>query len=289
VHPDRAKQELIMQGWRNQPGMPRLNQMAANMGASRQYLHSYKNLEIACREATLVTCSTPRLQRVYAAHGRGRVLYNCLAEHYYGHDRTDSPNVVWPASIHSHPNDPPVVGNGLARALRETGVSFTFFGEPVLERGFGPDKSTVTVGSRFNLPFEPTPGGIIDLPEWPRTLAGMGIAVIPLADTTFNYSKSWLKGQECNAAGLPWIASPRVEYRRLHDLGCGVLADSPVEWYRALRNLIRSESMRAELSEAGRAVAEQWRLRDNAWLWWEAWSDALAIQRGDHAAKAAAG
>ena len=47
-------------------------------------LHSWHNLAAACRNATLVTVSTPALLDVYARHGRGAVLPNYLPDMYYG-------------------------------------------------------------------------------------------------------------------------------------------------------------------------------------------------------------
>jgi hypothetical protein len=75
------------------------------------------------------------------------------------------------------------------------------------------------------------------------------------------------------------VASPRAEYQRLHALGAGVLADRPRAWHRELRRLRESPALRAEMSEAGRAVAAQLRLRDNAWRWHEAWSRAYEMQQ----------
>jgi hypothetical protein len=79
--------------------------------------------------------------------------------------------------------------------------------------------------------------------------------------------------------GVPWVGSPRVEYQRLHDMGCGVLADKPSDWYKKLTALRKSVMWRAELSEAGQDVARQLRLKDHVWKLWESWADALAIER----------
>jgi hypothetical protein len=274
-HPQRHREELAAAGWKQ----PRLKMMTANLNATRPYHHSWLNLEQACRDATLVTMSTPRLLRHYAAHGRGRVLHNYLADHYYGHDRADSPNIGWPASIHSHPNDPAVLGNALQRVLRETGVTFTVFGETTLDLPGPPTGRITTVGKRFGLDREPASGGIIDIDDWPAALAKLGIAVCPLADTTFNQSKSWLKPLELCAVGVPWVASPRAEYRRLLDLAAadtapGLLADKTADWYRTLRLLIRDDTARAEISHAGRELAASMRLTDHAWKYLEAWNDA---------------
>lgn len=231
------------------------------------HMHSWLNLTSACNAATMVTVSTPSLLRKYAIHGRGRVLPNYLADCYYDVPHEDSDEIVWPASGHSHPNDPHEVGPAVARLVRE-GARFTTYGVPeVSARLFG-----------LEAPTHEMPGDI-HVTEWAQAIAQHGIGIAPLADTKFNHSKSWLKPLELSAVGVPWVGSPRAEYQRLHDLGCGLLVDKPRRWYATLDRLRKDEVERKELGAAGRAVAETLRLRDHAWRWAEAWSDAAALQR----------
>lgn len=227
--------------------------------------HSWHNLALACREATLVTVSTPALLDVYARHGRGYVLPNYLPDQYYGLPRVDSDVVGWPGSFHSHPNDPEVVGGSVARLVEE-GAEFVMRGD------------STGAGRAFGLAEDPSGAGV-PIEEWPRAVASLGVGIAPLADTKFNRSKSWLKPLEMSAAGVPWVASPRAEYRRLHALGAGVLADRPRVWYRELKRLRESAALRQELSEAGRVVAEGLRLGGNSWRWQEAWSRAYEMQQ----------
>jgi hypothetical protein len=234
-------------------------------GGREVHRHSWRNLAAACRDATLVTVSTPALLDVYARHGRGHVLPNYLPDMYYGLPRTDSDTIGWPGSFHSHPNDPEVVGGAVARLVDE-GASFVMRGDPT------------GAGKALGLAADP-PGGAVPIEEWPRAVAELGIGIAPLADTKFNAAKSWLKPLEMSAAGVPWVASPRAEYARLHKMGAGILADRPRVWYRELKRLRESAALRAELSEAGRAVAEQLRLRDHAWRWAEAWQRAYEVQQ----------
>lgn len=231
----------------------------------RKHLHSWRNLAAACRDASLVTVSTPALLDVYARHGRGQVLFNYLPDHYYGLPREDSDVIGWPGSYHSHPNDPEVVGGAVARLVDE-GASFVMRGD------------STGAGKAFGLAQDP-PGGGVPIEEWPSAVASLGIGIAPLADTKFNMSKSHLKPMELSACGVPWVASPRAEYKRLHAMGAGVLADRPRTWYRELKRLRESAALRQEMSEAGRAVAEQLRLSQHAWRWNEAWTRAYEIEQ----------
>lgn len=138
-------------------------------------LHSWHNLALACRNASLVTVSTPALLDVYARHGRGHVLPNYLPDMYYGIERQDSDVVGWPGSFHSHPNDPEVVGGAVARLVDE-GATFVMRGDPT------------GAGRAFGLAADP-PGGGVAIEEWPAAVASLGIGIAPLADTKFNAAK----------------------------------------------------------------------------------------------------
>lgn len=243
-------------------------------------LHSWDNLKRACRDATMVTVSTPALLDVYARHGRGRVLHNYLPDHYYGLPRTDSDVIGWPAALQSHPDDPSAVGAAVARLSDRPGA-FRVVGGPT------------GAGAAFGLSADP-PGLLapVDLMDWPGAVAELGIGIAPLADTRFNACKSWLKPLEMSALGVPWVASPRTEYERLYRHGLmqgyvmGALADNSRRWYKELVRLRDSSALREERSEAGRQVAETMRLRDHAWRWIETWDDALRLQRSTQAASA---
>jgi len=229
--------------------------------------HSWRHLQTACRDATLVTVSTAALLDRYG-YGHGRLLPNRLPDAYYGLCRADSDVIGWPAALQTHPDDPTAVGPAVAR-LVAAGATFRVVGFPAgVGRAFGmPDW-------RGDETCRPVP-----LEEYPAAVARIGIGIAPLADTRFNAAKSALKILEMSACGVPWVASPRVEYRKLHTEGAGLLADRPKDWYRLLRDLRNNPARRAELSEAGRAVAENHRLRDHAWRWLEAWADALRLER----------
>lgn len=227
--------------------------------------HSWRHLQYACQNATLVTVSTSALLDVYAAHGRGHLLLNYLPHTYDNIPHTDSDVIGWPASYHSHPNDPIVVGGSIARLVSE-GKSFKMAGD------------ASGAGKAFGLENDPE-GKPCSVEEWPYAVASFGIGIAPLADTKFNRSKSWLKPLEMSAAGVPWVASPRAEYLRLHALGAGLLADRPRVWHRVLKSLSESSQQRSELSAAGREVARSLRLADHAWRWLEAWERAYKIQK----------
>jgi hypothetical protein len=248
------------------------NQWRVNRKSGEFSRNSWHHLVAACREATTVTVSTPALLDIYATRGQGKVIFNHLPAHYFGVDHEDSDRIGWPASLISHPDDPSALGGAMARLCADP-ADFHIVGDPT------------GCGVAFGLARDPS--GItrqISLTEWPHRVAELGIGIAPLADTRFNRCKSWLKPMELSALGVPWVASPRAEYERLHRKGVGVLADTPRRWHRALKRLQESPALRAEQSAAGREVAEGYRLEANAWRWLEAWHGAYDLERhGDRA------
>lgn len=244
------------------------NEYTAAPGAREPVRQSWQHLVTACRSATLVTVSTPALLGRYARHGRGRVIFNYLPDLYYKIPHTDSDLLGWPAALVSHPDDPSATGGAVARLVSE-GARFTVTGDPA------------GCGTAFGMPQDPAGvSGNVSVTEWPKRVSEIGIGIAPLADTRFNRSKSWLKPLEMSALGIPWVASPRAEYARLNRRGAGVLAERPRVWYRELKRLLGSAELRADLAGKGREVAEGLRLDDHAGRWWDAWSEALKIQRG---------
>lgn len=241
-------------------------------GMPDAHVHSWANLDLACREASLVTATTPALLKRYAAHGRGVVLPNYLASHYYETRHFDSSVVTWPASLGSHPNDPDAVGNAILRTVQDGGRFHVISTSPGVGKAFGlPDDHSLTQ-IRMD----------VKLLDWPMVIASQsGIGIAPLADTKFNAAKSWLKPLELSAVGVPWIASPRDDYRRLHALGAGWLADKPSDWYKKLKALRGSPGLREELAGRGREVADTLRLDDHAHKWWTAWRTAVSEDMAD--------
>lgn len=242
---------------------------AAGPRQGQRRAHSWKYLAQACADATLVTVSTPALLSVYAPGGHGRVVPNYLPPMYSYLLHQDSETIGWPASLHSHPDDPSVTGGALARLVSE-GARFVVGGNPA------------GAGRAFGLPgsLDPEGMGDVEIGNWGAAVARLGIGISPLADTRFNRSKSWLKPLEMSAAGVPWVGSPRAEYLRIHALGAGVLADTPRRWYKELARLRRSETTRSELAAAGREAVRDLTIEKQAWRWAEVFAEAVAVQRG---------
>lgn len=229
--------------------------------------YSWKNVEATCKAATLVTVSTRQLLNVYARHGRGHIIDNYVPERYL-HVKADQDKVFgWPGTTDSHPND-----------LQETGGAVQdLVGEGYEFRVIGP----ITGAKKaLRLKDQPPHTGVVEMVNWPAEIAKLSVAIAPLAATTFNTGKSRLKLIESSAVGVPWVASPRAEYRRFHkESGGGLLAETRKDWVKAIKQLMDDALLREELAEKGHEYMQGQTVEKNAWRLWEAWERALKIQR----------
>lgn len=244
--------------------------------AFHAYRHSNKQSQLSwryamdsCQHATMVTTSTATLQKVYARRGNGVVIDNYVPEAVLTEVTPASDGFGWAGVTHSHPEDLQMTGL-VPRQLREEGHPLRVVG--------GQSK----VKEKLRLTSEPEYTGSIGLEHWVNTIASTYIVgMIPLEASAFNRAKSRLKGIEHMAAGVPWVASPREEYRRLNrESGCGFLADTPKEWYAQLKRLLTDDVLRKEQIDMGRQYMKDQTFQAQAWRWAEAWETALKIQRG---------
>lgn len=223
---------------------------------------NFQHLQRACAQADLVTCTTPALARRYAKHGRVRVLPNCVPRRYLDIQPVDSLSVGWSGSVDTHPDDLEVTRGAIGRVCADIGVPFRVVGT-----GKG-------VRERLGLRDPVEACGWVPIDDYPAKVAELGVGIVPLSQSKFNQAKSWLKGLEMAAVGVPFVAAPTEDYRRLHAEGAGWLAERPRQWEHLVRLLLANGGAREELAALGRQTAGRWTVEANAWRWWEAWTDA---------------
>jgi hypothetical protein len=245
------------------------------------YLHptnpstrSPAHLARACSLADLVTVSTPTLaQETPAARGRVRVLPNYVPESYLTTEVSPGDAwalmegrtiVGWTGNPATHPRDLETVGDAVVRAVRgdESAVFFTI-GSQATGRMLGFDAGE----SAYSPP--------IQLENYPAVVAGLDIGLVPLRLNAFNESKSWLKGLEYAALGVPFIASPTQQYESLSRLGAGLLAQYPHQWHRHLSALLASRDLREQTRGHGREIAASLTYEKQAHRWASAWEQAV--------------
>lgn len=249
--------------------------MYSNRIGNRNY--SWRAADDSCRLATLVTTSTVQLQKIYARHGRGVVLDNYIPAYAIAKSDGNSRDVFgWGGTIKSHPDDPHVMGGAVSRLMREQHKFRVVGSDFGIKSAFklGDAENVDSVG---NVPFE----------HWLQVLGeNLGVGIAPLAISPFNTSKSRLKCLEYMARGIPWVASPRAEYRRLaREADCGFLADTPKQWYTHVKKLLTDDALYVEQQQAAWTYMQNQTYELHAWRWAEAWHSAYDIARGYNRAK----
>ena len=176
--------------------------------------------------------------------------------------------VGWTGSLLTHPDDLDATSGAV---------------QPVLDRHLAANPWFHVVGTgkgvrtALGLTDEPSSTGWLPLEEYPGAMAEIDVGIVPLAGHRFNEAKSWLKGLEFAALGVPFVATPTTEYRELHDTyRLGYLASDRDEWEALLDHLVANPAARMHAGEQGRAtVREHLTVEKNAYRWMEAWALAL--------------
>jgi Glycosyl transferases group 1 len=196
-----------------------------------------------------------------------RVAPNCVPSWLLGIKRPDHafPVVGWAGSA-THEADIATVHNTLTMAAERLGcVWHTIGGRPWWSAGV----------CRFEYRHDEWMPGV----EAYLHQVDFDICVIPLAETTFNESKSDIKAREMAALGIPVVAADHPVYRDTVINGVtGYLYKSQAGLMAALQSLVHSRSLREGLGAGARRLAEAEFMIDNPKNL-QRWSSALLRER----------
>lgn len=116
----------------------------------------------------------------------------------------------------------------------------------------------------------------LPLDEFPRALINFDIGCCPVAQVSFNYSKSCIKWYEMTLGDIPCVLSNTLYGREVTHGHDGLLAETAEEWLSALSSMIESAELRRKIvRNARRTVVEQHSIESNFWRWPDAWADAI--------------
>jgi glycosyltransferase involved in cell wall biosynthesis len=115
-----------------------------------------------------------------------------------------------------------------------------------------------------------------DINKHYKRVTKFDVGLAPLAATRFNTSKSGLRFLEYAALGLASICSRVPAYTAVVDHGVtGLLAASPEQWARHLKDLVYDPARRVEIGDAARKAAAEWTIQRRAVLWERAYASLL--------------
>lgn len=235
---------------------------------------SVRNILETIAWADLVTVTTPALQKVYRrfTHAPVVVIPNYVPRDYLtvetaGLERPEEDEgkllLGWSGSLETHPQDLQVTRGAVARLLRERPdtVQLTIVGTGKgVRRAFGTSQHNKVLRT-----------GWVPLTQYPSVMKELDVGMVPLEPSAFNDGKSWLKGLEWAALGVPFVASPTQPYINLWGRGAGLLADNPRAWYSGLKALVERDDYRHEVAARAKVVAEQLVIEDHLEEWMNAW------------------
>jgi len=224
------------------------------------------------------TCSTPGIAAAYNSP-HSHVIRNVVPP---GWTKVDSPKtsetdghlrIIWTGNVEYHWNDFKDLEVKLSIVCEQTGAKFFNIGTP------GP-----ILANKVRMSVETLEGQnwlALNEPGYITEIGKADIGIVPLQKSKFNDSgKSYIKGLEYSAVGLPFVASPTDEYQYLHSLGAGILAEKERHWEKELRRLLlMSKEERHEIGEKNREVAKKLTFESVVDQYLDAWKDAVAVRK----------
>lgn len=232
---------------------------------------AHANTLLACKEASLVICTTQTLLDEYGS-GHGVVIPNYIPESYLSIERRGHSGgawVGWSGTRTSHPGNLEETRGQVAKAVRDGDAEFAYVGPKELaweiKEALG--KCRLKTSGWFRIQ------------DYPKAIAELDIGIIPLCNTTFDHSKSWLKLAEYASVGVAGVASPSQPNKLLNSYGVGLIAERPKDWYRQISKLIKDADYREDIAETSREVMHLFTVEKNCNQWVDAFNRALRSDR----------
>jgi glycosyltransferase involved in cell wall biosynthesis len=113
--------------------------------------------------------------------------------------------------------------------------------------------------------------------SYPELFRKIDIGIVPLTNVDFNKAKSFIKGLEYAASGIPFIASNLPEYEYLAEHGVGRIASSQEEWIRHAEELLSPKLREKERDQNRRIIEEKFSMESRAKDWEKTFDEILAI------------
>lgn len=231
-------------------------------------------VETAASLADHVSISTPQLAK-YARHGRYSILRNCVPNSIFETSTPKSdqswPRIGWTGTVQTHPTDLQVTRGRVSDVLKTNGLPFNVIGDGEMvatNLGLAPETSVFATGW-------------VQLDMYYQYLYSfLDIGIVPLELSPFNQAKSYLKGLEYAALGIPFVASATREYELLAVNGIGKIAKSPGDWRKHLQRMIDRPAETERIARESRdRIEAQFTYSVNAPKWIESWEKAIDYRK----------
>jgi glycosyltransferase involved in cell wall biosynthesis len=155
---------------------------------------------------------------------------------------TDKPTIGWVGATPWRSSDLESVADSVGSFINSNGLKFHHSGHLNVNAAHAADQLGISRDSTTTLPLVP----ILD---YPKLFSPIDIGIVPLNDVQFNHAKSFIKGLEYVAAGVPFIASWSPEYEFMAGYGVGRVARNKSEWEYHLSELMDPAMRKDEVEE----------------------------------------
>lgn len=108
---------------------------------------------------------------------------------------------------------------------------------------------------------------LVSVATYPLMFTDFDIGIVPLSKNDFNEAKSFIKGLEYAAAGIPFVASDSHEYKYLHSFGIGRIASNEDEWEKHLTELLDPQTRLNEAKNNWQRVNEHFTIKKRGLEW----------------------
>jgi glycosyltransferase involved in cell wall biosynthesis len=233
--------------------------------------HYFKIIE----KATALTTSTPFLKEFYEKKYPNKPVYlvrNGIDINRWKIRKDHSgylPTFGWVGATPWRSGDLEILDPYFGKFLEEKNCRFHHSGSiknaPTVDKKININKNIFT-----HEPMKP-------IYSYPEMFRKIDIGIVPLTDVDFNHAKSFIKGLEYAAAGIPFIASPLPEYSYLADKGVGRIASTPEEWLSHAEDLLNPKTRKQEREKNRELVKENFSMEKRGKDWEEVFDQIIAL------------
>jgi glycosyltransferase involved in cell wall biosynthesis len=210
------------------------------------------------REAEFITVSTEFLADYYSRRVRDvRIVRNGIDADRFPQVDLSEPVLGWVGATPWRSGDIEMLAGWLPGFVKDHGVRVHHSGHIQGDPNDFSARSGVTASTAQMELIE----------DYPKLFQHFSIGLVPLFPMPFNEAKSYIKGVEYAASGIPFIASPTAEYRLLAEAGIGRLASTPDEWRDHVTELLDPDVRLEEGTRIRRIVREEFDMKVRASQW----------------------
>ena len=222
------------------------------------------------RMADMVIVSTPTLLDFYGEWNENtRMIRNSVYPSQFNKKNVsrETPTIGWVGALGYRSGDIQTLKDWLPDFLADNDLEFLHAGH-VPSMGSFADQSGIDPKRLKTLPMQPM--------NRYHLMFQMDIGLVPLNDIPFNQAKSFIKGLEYTASGIPFVAQGTGEYELLATDGVGRVAYTPDGWAAQVRDLLDYKTRKRDAATSFRNMEQTHTIKQREQEWHQSIADVIA-------------